>query len=652
MPGRAPYRPPSPYPIGAALLAITVLVVGIVVTTEIAGWTFARQLGPLGSSVLGPTSRSAFVDPRRAVPAILQYDWSCYGFDLHPANVAVSLLPHPAKTTTPTKSTPRCSTVETKALSLLNTIFAVGYGASFVLMYVAFIAGGISRGARDRRAFERIPKPPPKFDPATPLEKRPFMLHVGKSTGTLIDLGHGAGISPGHDVVLVGDDACQNIVLYGGISSGKTNEINRLVLQALKQSCGMLAFDVKGDWGRTLRALAAMAGRPVVTIGVGGRPFNLLAGLTPEVAAGFLKSVFILAGSAPGGVVYVDTATNYAKNLLGMLSFVPERYSLRGLYDAVFDPAARKSLAIATKAKLTELQDSDRLAFNRLTGYFRYVSQTFPSFDPRIKKGAETSLSQILDAFQLEEIDRAFCRGGEGAISMEEVMNGTIFLLDLPISIYGLSAKTVYTLVKLRFMNVVKRRRVEPTWNQSCQLVFVADEYQQIVSVAGEGESDLSFWDTSRSAGCVGLISAQGYESFRAVIRDASLTASMLQNFRQQICFQTSDFETIRRMIYLLGKVPIQHEHSSMSRSQSTRDASHGESQQYSVRDEDVINPQFFRKDLERGRALALLSINGKSYDDMLIIPKLEIDDKAYADVLAKGTVMSPSPDAAAAARA
>jgi hypothetical protein len=294
----------------------------------------------------------------------------------------------------------------------------------------------------------------------------------------------------------------------------------------------------------------------------------------------------------------------------------------------VFDPASRKTLGDATKALLPTLYDSDRLAFNRLTNYFRYVSKTFPSFDPRIKKGAETSLSQILDAFQHEEIDRAFCSGGDDAISMDEIMDGKIFLLDLPISVYGLSAKTVYTFTKLRFFNVVKRRRTDPTRNQWRTLVFVSDEYQQVISVAAEGDSDLSFWDTSRSANCVGIISAQSFESFRAVIRDPSLTASMLQNFRQQICFRTEDPETIRRITYLLGKVPIQHENSSKSKSLSTLGASRGEGQQSSVRDEDVINPQVFRN-LPRGRGLALLSINGQAYDDVLAVPLLEIDQSA-----------------------
>ena len=59
---------------------------GRALTTEIAAATFARQLGSLGPSVLGPTSRSVLVDPRRAVPAIWEYDWHCHGFNVASAN--------------------------------------------------------------------------------------------------------------------------------------------------------------------------------------------------------------------------------------------------------------------------------------------------------------------------------------------------------------------------------------------------------------------------------------------------------------------------------------------------------------------------------------------------------------------------------------
>ena len=126
-----------------------------------------------------------------------------------------------------------------------------------------------------------------------------FAIEVGTATGKLLNLGHGAAVSPKTALRLEGDDAAKNIAIYGGIGSGKTTRaINRYASQSLRQNCGMLAFDVKGDYFQTLETLARSARRTMTTIGVGARPTNLLEGLTPEVAASFLKSALILAAGS------------------------------------------------------------------------------------------------------------------------------------------------------------------------------------------------------------------------------------------------------------------------------------------------------------------------------------------------------------------
>jgi len=65
-------------------------------------------------------------------------------------------------------------------------------------------------------------------------------------------------------------------------------------LQLLDQHCGGLIFDIKGDFGRTVGALAEMTQRvdDLMIIGPKQRPFNLIKGLTPEMASSFLKSTF------------------------------------------------------------------------------------------------------------------------------------------------------------------------------------------------------------------------------------------------------------------------------------------------------------------------------------------------------------------------
>ncbi|MGH7706917.1 MAG: hypothetical protein ACREM6_03140 [Vulcanimicrobiaceae bacterium] len=50
---------------------------------------------------------------------------------------------------------------------------------------------------------------------------------------------------------------------------------------------------------------------------------------------------------------------------------------------------------------------------------------------------------------------------------MAAVLDGAIYLVALPLALYGLGAKTAYTFIKLRFFNLMQRRRFEKAWNQS-----------------------------------------------------------------------------------------------------------------------------------------------------------------------------------------
>jgi hypothetical protein len=163
-------------------------------------------------------------------------------------------------------------------------------------------------------------------------------LRVGISTGRLMALGHTTAVSKGQTLVLGLLDACQNIVIYGGVGSGKTVcAINRFLAQCLKLGLGILLFDAKGDSHRVMVALAKAVGREVVFIGVGAksRSINLLEGLTPQKAADYLLAAMILAlGGKPDSTAlyFVGSAKTLAEGALGVLSFFPEHYSLYGLY--------------------------------------------------------------------------------------------------------------------------------------------------------------------------------------------------------------------------------------------------------------------------------------------------------------------------------
>jgi len=512
------------------------------------------------------------------------------------------------------------------------TLAALNHAHQLLLatIVVAAIGGVIASTAAAillRHVRERRRARVPALDP----ERHSFAIEIGTATGKLQGLGHGASVAPKTPLCLEGDDAAKNIAIYGGIGAGKTTRaVNRYASQALRQDCGMLAFDIKGDYSQTLDELARTAGRPVTTIGAGSRPMNLLEGLTPEVAASFLKSALILSAGV-NDKFWIETATELSRNVLGVLSFFPEHYSLNGLYRWLFYPNWREEMVQSVERRVLQLNEASmNEELRRLKRYFDYVPTIFDRFDLKVRSNVLAQASEILSPFAQPELVDAFCTPSPKCVQIEALLDGAVFLVDLPLAEFGLGAKTAYTFVKLRFFNLMQARRRRLDWNQDRTIVFLCDEYQEIVSCSKTGLSDLNFWDKSRSSGCVGIISAQGVSSFYAAIGEHDLANALLQNFRQTICFRTEDAATIDRVTRLFGQVEVELASESRQRSRTVRTGlsregtsrSHTKGSSLSPTMRSVINPQLFRL-LEPDEAIAMLTIGGAAFDDVLKMPAL-----------------------------
>lgn len=596
----------SLWPVAAVLVATTWFASASIMLT----WYIAQSFGY--ASTLGPHMYRGWYNPAAGYVWLAKIDMRCFSIGGHCAASTLGFL---------------------QRTNVMLGSWIVG--TICVVVPLAILAGRSSTNKTRGRAVPRLDVPA--------AIRPPFSLLLGTATGKLASAGHGAAIRKGQLVRLVGDETSQNIVVYGGIGVGKTTRvINPLLKQCLDQDCGIVCFDVKADFGETLRALAAAAGRDVQVIGIQGRPFNLLGGLSPEIASSYIKSALLLAGNTSADATFWnELATQLSYNALVILSFLNERYSLAGLYQWIFVPSYRDAASFEVEtlyAELTRRAADETLTQNdrkkadedrtRLRRSVDYEEEIFASYDEKVRSGVRAQLSQITEMFTRAEIERAFCLPSEDNVTLEDVVDGAVFLLDLPIQRYGLAAKTIYTFVKLRFFSVVEERRLRRDWDQERSIVFVCDEYQAVISVAKDALSDLTFWDKARSAKCVGIISAQGVDSFRAAIGNQTLTDAVLQNFRQRICFRTEDRATVETMTYLLGQVDVERENRSTSRSSSsggTGSTSRSRSASVQTALQSVINPQLFRT-LGSGEALAILSIGGEGYDDIIATTPLFVD--------------------------
>lgn len=457
------------------------------------------------------------------------------------------------------------------------------------------------------------------------LLKKDFGLYFGKSTGTFAQLWHSASIAPKQSIMLTAKDAAQNILTLGAIGSGKTTRVMcPLLLQLFEQGCGGLIFDIKGDIKNIAQKFANITHHKFKIIGIKQKKqnrINLLAGLTPEVAASFLQSAFLLSQGGKLESFWIQTACELCRNSLGVLSYFPKHYNLENLYAYLFDKAFKDEIDGKVFQRLSTLKPDEQRA---LKSYCRYDEAIFSSFDEKVKGGVKATIAQVLSPFSHPDLIDAFCTSGDNGnkndetINIRDVLDGTTYLVDLPLAVWGLGAKVIYTFIKLRFFNLMQNRQIHPEWNQDRPVFFMCDEYQEIVSANKDGLSDLNFWDKARTSNTIGIISGQSISSFEAAIGDERLTHALLQNFRQKICFKTEDKMTIRLLNEMIGKSTRLKTNTSRTNSNITRFGSnYSQTESTTEKHESVISAQLLRE-LAPNQSIVLLSINGHSMDDIV----------------------------------
>lgn len=456
-----------------------------------------------------------------------------------------------------------------------------------------------------------------------------FALGIGTSTGELNQRGHAAGLWPNQYVWLVNDDACQNIVVFGGIGAGKTTRvINPILFQCLGYAdVGGLIFDIKGDFVESVNSFASWFNRPVYKIGVGADCVgtNLLKGLTPEQAAGFLQSTFYLTGGATNDSFWIQSATALIQNTLGLLEALGEKYyNLEKCYQYIFFEDVRKAIDIMLQDVKFE---EGTLEARNLANYKGYYQNVFMQMDVKMRESIKGTLSTVLSPFQNPELIDAFS-GTEDDFDLSRILAGDVVLVDLPLAKWATAGKVVYTMIKLRFFNLLQERQVDKSLPQNF-CFFMCDEYQNIISASNQGLSDLSFWDKSRSAHCVGIISTQSISAFKSAIGNPTLADTVLANFRQKIFFKTEDMETLKYINSLAGRVEVtrQSYNYSTGQSQQTTDFFKANRTSNSSINTQIVERQLIDANLVRqltgNLALAFLNVEGESADDVLIMSPL-----------------------------
>lgn len=440
----------------------------------------------------------------------------------------------------------------------------------------------------------------------------PFRLWIGRSTGYLSQLWHRTGLAEGQDITLSLEDAAQNILIFGENVSEKML-MQTLLAQLVDQKCGGLLFDVKGDVKKVVLNLAECCNRNIIIIGSNKNKLNLLSGLDPEIVASFLKSTLFLNGGIRTDSFLVDATVELYRNTLGLLSFIPKSYTLQNLYHYLFDNEFRDGVKAQINTLIISLNQKEQ---RLLKNYLHYHDDIFPAFDEKIKSDVIAMSAQILSPFNHPDLADAFSAQTNISVDMTKLLDGTIFLVDMPLSRWGNSARVIYGLTKLHFFNMMQDRDYNQKWKQGKPIFFACDQYQDLVSVSKDGLSDLDFWDKFVSSKTIGIISLQSVSSFYAAIGNRDLANAIMQHFKQKFCFKTEDRETLAIMDSLAGQALIQRKACSNTTGMIGDYEEHTITQNIAETRETILDPQLFRQ-LSQGQMIGMLSVNGHSMDDL-----------------------------------
>jgi len=409
--------------------------------------------------------------------------------------------------------------------------------------------------------------------------------------------------------------------------------MHELYFVRLDFDCGALIFDVRGDFHETAARAARLTGKTVQRIGIGQLGVNLLEGLTPNTAAGFLEAAFKLLGQGEGDSgFWVSLAIARCQNALAVLEHVPGRYSLAGLYAYVFDDHRRKDAITASTKLLADLQlrgiDGDRqadLAARRLKGALDYEETVAAGYTEKERSGVNRTIETALARFTDPELEDAFCTSDGAQARLADVLDGAVFVVNVPREQFKAAARVVYLFLKERFFQALNARaQMSDGPTKTRPVVFLCDEYQQLASAG-----DAAFFDTSRALNVIAIVASQSLEAYQNAIGSDAATAALLGNFTNVVAFRSTE----RTMDYVagkLGEVDVWKQSYSAGKTSAgfLSEVSKNEGRSAAEQRQRLLSAQTFRS-LTPDQAVALLSVYGTSYDDVLRVPQITSDDLA-----------------------
>jgi len=244
----------------------------------------------------------------------------------------------------------------------------------------------------------------------------------------------------------------------------------------------------------------------------------------------------------------------------------------------------------------------------RLKSAIDYESTIAAQYTEKERSGVNRTIETALARFADPELEDAFCTDAGDQANLNDVHNGSVFVVNVPRERFKAAASVIYLFLKERFFQAVNARAQLPAGpRKSRPLLFLCDEYQQICSAGGA-----QFFDTSRALGVIGIVAAQSVEAYIAAIGNEHAASAVLGNFTNVVAFRSTE-RTMEYVAGKLGEVDVWKESYNTGRSDQptiffSKTASVPEGHSASMQRQRLLTAQTFRA-LAPDQAKALLTI-------------------------------------------
>lgn len=409
--------------------------------------------------------------------------------------------------------------------------------------------------------------PPAKIDPLLLQIQNPYELEWSDSDA-LIDVGSQDGDA---DVWKI-RDACEGLLIFGAVGSGKTSGSGSAFARVYLQSgFGGLVLTAKSDEAKRWLRMCEETGRANDYVHVTPQSGHMLNFLQyeiqrPGVRIGIADDLIVIfrriidvarytQGNTRGDEFWTNTTNQLMRKIIELFLLAGEPLTLNRMMSFMTSaPQSEKtdwrnlkgfcSILSQAKENATKGTDTDRRIYRDC---FKYWTVEYPKVPDITRGGFITGFSAMADTLSGRGIYEMICTGTN--LTPEMILSGKIVILDIPLKGNIQGGLMVQAIWKLLFQQAVERRADKglPTARPA---FLWEDEGHEFFS-----EHDVRFQPTARDIRAPHVIISQNLHNFLHLGHNKDAVMAVFAAMNTYIFHTNGDLDTNKWASERIGRI-------------------------------------------------------------------------------------------------